>query len=133
MFANLKLLRVTILIQLLVSIWFFFSPDLIPEVFRIAEMENDRKLYEILDKIVVALIVIQNLLCVALWWPTRLISWLYFIVFSLIVLIGTFSGPSVLSSIDGLLGTFQALATGAMLTLLYTNQVFHKGQRDKTD
>ena len=120
----LKLLRVTIVVQTLVAAWFVFSPDLIPDVIRVAEMENDRPLYAILDSIIVPLIHIQSLLCLTLWWPSKIGSWGYLVTGVLIMAISLFAGPAILSSIDGLLGSLQGLAAGAMVTILYMSNFF---------
>jgi len=69
--------RAMIIIQSLVTAWFYFSPDRVPEVLRQAELANDRPLYEMLDLIVICLVYFQAAFCLALWWPTWTISWLY--------------------------------------------------------
>ena len=127
----LKLLRVTIVVQTLGDAWFVFSPDLIPDVIREAEMKNDRPLYAILDSVIVPLIYIQNLLCLTLWWPSRIASWGYLVTGVFMMAISSFAGPMILSSIDGLLSSVQGLAAGAMVAILYMSNffsVFHKSE-----
>lgn len=118
--------RAMIIIQSLVTAWFYFSPDLVPEVLRQAELANDRPLYEMLDLIVIYLVYFQAAFCLALWWPTWTISWLYLLTTGLIILLGSFSGPALFSAIDGLFGSLQALATGAMLGILFTGDLLKK-------
>lgn len=118
----LSLLRVTITVQVLVALWFIFSPDLIPEVLSKAEMEIDRPIYATLDSVVVPLVHVQTVLCAALWWPTRLATWSYVLVAVTIAALGVFSGPSILSAIDGFFGYLQVLASGAMLCTLYVHR-----------
>ena len=120
----LKLLRVTIVVQTLVAAWFVFSPDLIPDVIRVAEMKNDRPLYAILDSILVPLIYIQSLLCLTLWWPSKIASWGYLITGVFMMAISSFAGPIILSPIDGLMGSLQGLAAGAMVAILYMSNLF---------
>jgi hypothetical protein len=124
----LKLLRATIAIQVLVAAWFVFSPDLLPDLIKRAEMENDSQLYATLDSIIVPLVHIQTLLCIALWWPTRLASWGYLAVAAGIVVLGSFAGPAILSAIDSLFGYIQVLASGATLCILYIHRFFGLGR-----
>lgn len=65
------MLRVTIVIQSLVTVWFFIAPDTTPLVLRDAEMANDRPLYETLDSFIVPIFHLQAVLCVALWRPVK--------------------------------------------------------------
>ena len=121
---TLKLLRITIVIQLLVAAWFIFSPDVLPNVIKEAEMQNDQPIYETLDNIIVPLAHLQTLLCLLLWWPNKLTSWSYAIVIVAITGLGAFAGPSILSAIDSILGYIQVLATGGSLCLLYLHKFF---------
>ncbi len=100
-----KLFRITLLVQIFVAIWFIFSPDLLPASFVEVEMFNDRPLYETLDNIIVPLVHLQSFLCIALWWPTRTTSWAFLFVTGTIIGLCSFSGPSMLSAIDGMLVT----------------------------
>ena len=128
----LKLLRITIVVQTLVAAWFIFSPDLIPDVIRVAEMKNDRPLYAILDSIIVPLIYIQSLLCLTLWWPSKIASWGYLITGAFMMAISSFAGPAILSAIDGLLGSLQGLAAGAMIAILYMSNFFSVSQKSES-
>lgn len=121
---SLLLLRITVAIQVLVAAWFTFSPDLLPDLIREAEMQNDEPLYEALDNIIVPLVHIQTILCIALWWPTRIASWGYVLATAAIAVLGSFAGPAILSAIDAFLGYIQVLASGAMLCLLYLSKFF---------
>ena len=121
---SLLLLRITVAIQVLVAAWFTFSPDLLPDLIREAEMQNDQPLYEALDSIIVPLVHVQTILCIALWWPTRIASWGYLLATAAIAVLGSFAGPAILSAIDAFLGYIQVLASGAMFCLLYLNRLF---------
>lgn len=117
-------LRFMIAIQVFVAAWFLFSPDILPNLIKEAEMQNDQPLYETLDNIIVPLVHVQTLLCIALWWPTKMAGWIYAIVTIAIAALGSFAGPAILSAIDGLFGYIQVLASGAMLGVLYLNKLF---------
>ena len=119
-----KFLRITVATQLLVAAWFIFSPDVLPDLIRNAEMQNDSPLYATLDRIIVPLAHFQTLLCIMLWWPTRLASWIYVLVTIAVAVLGSFAGPAILSAIDSLLGYIQVLASGAMLCILYIHRFF---------
>ncbi|MDR1889529.1 MAG: hypothetical protein LBQ81_09180 [Zoogloeaceae bacterium] len=125
---TLKLLRISITIQVVVATWFIFSPDTVPDVIRRAEMENDRQLYAILDSIIVPLAHIHTLLCIALWWPTKLASWSYLAVAAAIAVLSSFAGPAIISAIDSLVSYIQVLASGATLCILYTHRFFGLGR-----
>jgi hypothetical protein len=125
---TLKLLRITIAIQVLVAVWFIFSPDLLPNLIRKAEIQNDRPLYAALDSIIVPLAHIQTLLCITLWWPTKLASWGYVVVAAAVAVLGSFAGPALLSAIDGLFDYIQVLASGGMLCILYMHRFFGLGR-----
>jgi hypothetical protein len=120
----LLLLRITIAIQVIVAAWFTFSPDLLPDLIREAEMQNDQPLYEALDNIIVPLVHVQTILCIALWWPTRIAGWGYALATAAIAVLASFAGPAILSAIDAFLGYIQVLASGAMLCLLYLHKLF---------
>ena len=119
-----SLFRATVFAQLFVAAWFVFSPDLLPAAFREVEMQNDLPLYEALDNIIVPLLHLQTFLCLALWWPTKIASWSFLLVTSVIAILGSFAGPSMLSAIDGTLGYLQVVASGAMLGILYLGRFF---------
>ena len=121
---NLKFLRFMIAIQVFVAAWFLFSPDILPSLIKEAEMQNDQPLYETLDNIIVPLAHVQTLLCLALWWPTKLVSWAYLLDTIAIAALGLFAGPAILSAIDGLFGYVQVLASGALLSVLFLNRLF---------
>ena len=121
---TLKLLRITIAIQLLVAAWFIFSPDVLPNIIKEAQMQNDQPIYETLDSIIVPLAHLQTLLCFLLWWPNKFTCWAFAIVLAAITGLGAFAGPSILSAIDGIFGYMQALATGGTLCLLYLHNFF---------
>ena len=91
-------------------------------------MENDRQLYATLDSIIVPLVYIQTLLCMALWWPTKLASWSYLAVVAAVAVLGPFAGPAILSAIDSLFGYIQVLASGAMICILYTHRFLGLGR-----
>ena len=122
--ASLRLLRLTIIIQVLANAWFALSPDLLAMTFVEAEMKNDQPIYAWIDSVIVPLSYLQVLLCAALWFPSRVVSWLY--VASLIAIAGlsSFAGPALLSAIDGLASYLQVLAAGAMVATLYSNELF---------
>ena len=122
--GSLKLLRILIAVQVLIAVWFVFSPDLIPSLIRDAEMQNDQPLYETLDKLIVPLAYVETLLCLTLWWPTKIASWAYIIVAAAITLLSSFAGPMILSAIDGTFSDIQGLSSGAMLCILYLNKFF---------
>lgn len=118
------MLRVTIALQSLVTIWFFVAPDTIPQVFRDAEMANDRPLYETLDNVIVPIFHLQAFLCAALWWPVKATAFGYLICVVAVLALGAFAGPAVVSAIDGTFSGVQGLASGAMLMLLYQGGFF---------
>lgn len=120
----LRLLRFAIVVQVLVTAWFAFSPDLLPPAFVEAEMKNDKPIYAWIDSIIVPLSYIQTLLCLALWFPTRIVSWLFVACLVAIAILSSFAGPAVLSAIDGLLSYLQVLASGAMIASLYSSEMF---------
>lgn len=113
-----------IAIQVFVAAWFLFSPDILPSLIKEAEMQNDQPLYETLDNIIVPLAHVQTLLCLALWWPTKLVSWAYLLDTIAIAALGLFAGPAILSAIDNLFGYVQVLASGALLSVLFLNRLF---------
>lgn len=114
-----------IIVQSLVTAWFYFSPDQVPAVLRQVELANDRALYETLDAIVIYFVYLQAAFCLALWWPTLTISWLYSLTTASIIILGALSGPAIFSALDGLFGSIQALATGAMLGILFTGDLLN--------
>lgn len=117
--------RAMIIVQSLVTAWFYFSPDQVPAVLRQVELANDRALYETLDAIVIYFVYLQAAFCLALWWPTLTISWLYSLTTASIIILGALSGPAIFSALDGLFGSIQALATGAMLGILFTGDLLN--------
>lgn len=116
---SLSLLRILIVAQFVVTIWFVLSPDLLPEPIKQAERFNDQGSYAILDSLIVPLTYLQALLCLLIWKPTRIASYSYLVVTALIAGLGAFSGPAILSAIDALLGYLQVLASGGMLGVLW--------------
>lgn len=121
---SLRILRFTIIIQVLVMAWFALSPDLLPLALVEAEMKNDQPIYAWIDSVIVPLSYLQVLFCVALWFPTRIASWLYIASLIAIAGLGSFAGPALLSAIDGLVSYLQVLAAGGMIATLYSNEFF---------
>jgi hypothetical protein len=120
----LNMLRVTIVLQSLVTVWFFVAPDTIPQVFREAEQANDRPLYETLDSFIVPIFHLQAFLCVMLWWPVRATAIGYLLCVVAVLALGSFAGPGLLSAIDGTFSGIQGYASGAMIMLLYQGGFF---------
>jgi hypothetical protein len=120
----LKILRVAIVIQLFIAAWFVFSPDILPELIKQAEMQNDQPIYATLDTIIVPLAHLQTLLCALLWWPKKFTSWAYLAVIVTINVLGAFAGPSILSAIDSVFNYVQVLASGTLLGILYLYKFF---------
>ena len=121
---SLRILRVTIIIQALVATWFVFSPDFVADVIRDAEMANDRPLYVILDSIIVPMTYFQSILCITLWWPSKIRSWTYLLTGMLLMALNLFAGPLILSSVDGFFSSLQELAAGVMIAILYFSNFF---------
>ena len=121
----LKMLRALIVLQSLVTAWFFVAPDTIPQILSDAQMANDRPLYETLDNIIVPIWHLQAVLCIALWWPLRFTAIGYLACVLAVFALSIFAGPALLSDIDGTLSGIQGLASGAMLMLLYLGGFFH--------
>jgi hypothetical protein len=118
-FDLLNTLRITIVVQSLISVWFLVAPDTIRQVFIDAKMANDRPLYEKLDQVIVPILHLQAVLCLLLWWPKKAIALGYLFCAVFILILGAVAGPSVLSAVDGTFSSLQGLASGAMLLLLY--------------
>ncbi|RYZ69528.1 MAG: hypothetical protein EOP09_07520, partial [Proteobacteria bacterium] len=95
----LNMLRLTIVLQSLVTVWFFIAPDTIPQIFRDAERVNDRPLYETLDSFIVPIFHLQALLCVALWWPVRGTAISYLLCVVAVLALGSVAGPGLLSAL----------------------------------
>ena len=109
--------------------WFVFSPDFLTAPFVLAEMQNDQPSYAVLDSIIVPLAYLQTALCLALWFPTKVVCWLYVLTISVITVLGAFAGPTALSAADSMLGYLQVLASGAMLATLYSGGCFNISSR----
>jgi hypothetical protein len=120
----LTMLRVTVVLQILASLWFLFVPDTLPSIIREAEMANDRPLYQVIDSAIVPIIYVQAILCLLLWWPRKFTALAYLGCVLLILVLGMFAGPAIVSDIDGVIGGVQALASGAMIMLLYQAGLF---------
>jgi len=113
-----------VIIQTLVTVWFFVAPDTLPQVFKDAQMANDRPLYETLDNFIVPIFHFQAMLCVLLWWPLRVTAIGYLVCVLMVLGLGSIAGPGLLSAIDIAFSTMQGLASGAMLMLLYQGGFF---------
>lgn len=113
------MLRTTVVLQTLASVWFWVAPDTLPQVLREAEMANDRPLYETIDNLIVPIAHLQTILCVLLWRPIKLTALGYLGCVILIFVLGTFAGSAVLADLDGTVSGIQGLASGAMIMLLY--------------
>lgn len=127
------MLRTTVVLQTLASVWFWVAPDTLPYVLREAEMANDRPLYETLDNLIVPLVHLQTVLCVLLWRPVKLVAFGYLGCVVLILALGAFAGPAVLADLDGTVSGVQGLASGAMIMLLYQAGLFRLSSAKSDD
>lgn len=121
---SIRFLRTLIIAQLLVAMWFVFSPDVLPAPIKDAERLTDRAIYAQLDVFIVWLAHAQSVLCLLLWRPSRTFAYIYLLVTTVIAGLGVFSGPAILSALDAFLSYVQVLATGGMLGVLWVYGYF---------
>lgn len=122
--SDLFFIRFLIFVQIVTALWFWISPSGLPVEFEIAEKINDKKMYEYIDSIVVYMGFVKLFFCVALYWPSRIFSVLFFITSVLIEIISFFGGSAAASPIDMLIGYIQLFSSGMMFGILWVYGFF---------
>lgn len=122
---SLRLLRSLLCLQLGVFLWFIFSPDGLPEILKSAERQISQGNSDIVDLCLIGTNYLQAFVCLLLFFPQRFSAFFYLILVGVTSVLGLFSGPAMLSSLDAFFGYLQALSTGAVLVLLWLYEIFN--------
>lgn len=116
---SVRFLRTLIIAQLLVAMWFEFSPEMLPATIQEAERLTDREIYAKIDTYIILMAHAQSVFCLLLWRPSRMVAYTYLLTTAVIAVLGVFSGPAILSALDAFFGYVQVLASGGMLGVLW--------------
>jgi len=114
---KLVVVRISVILHVLASAWFFVAPDFLPDVLIDAERLVERPVFLHSDVVLVVLSYLQTIVSVFMWRPNRGAAALYFAVTLSLVIVGALSSPSQVSAIDASIGHLQTLASGVLIAI----------------